>query len=169
VENEGSSASADSKQPPALAVTATGQTKQPESKEAQPKGDGAILMDFLTSLRTSFETAIGEDQDRRDQEQQAESETTNSSDGRLESSSSGNRGRPATVTDTSSQQQESCGSVEDSDWNSEDKKTDRSESSEESDKDENLQQDGYQKAVNYSKGPPRKRHKAKMRASDPSD
>ena len=122
----------------------------------RPTEDGAIMVGFLTALRSSFESAVAQQQEARDREQQEDSEETNSS-----ASASGRR-RPATVTDSSSQQQESCSSVDESDWNSEDKKTDPS-SSEDSDKDDNQdgKQDKYQEAVPYSKGPPRKRHKSK--------
>lgn len=118
---------------------------------SQTREDGAIMMGFLSSLRSSFESAIAQQEAVRAREQQEDSEETNSS-------TSGPRRRPATVTDSSSQQQESCSSVDESDWNSEDKKTD---SSEDSDKDEERKKDNYLDAVQYSKGPPRKRHKSK--------
>ncbi|GKY92613.1 hypothetical protein MPSEU_000231400 [Mayamaea pseudoterrestris] len=121
----------------------------------QSSEDGAIMMGFLNSLRNSFESAVAQQTVTRTREQQEDSEETNSN-------TSGAGQAPATVTDSSSQQQESCSSVDESDWNSEDKKAD-SMSSEDSDKDdkEDHKQEKYLEAVQYSKGPPRKRHKSK--------
>jgi hypothetical protein len=123
--------------------------------------DSNIMMGFLKSLRSSFESAVAQEQARRVRQQQEDSEESNSSDERP--TTSGERRRPATVTDSSSQQQESCSSVDESDWNSEDKKTDASSSNEDSDKDD--AQEKYKEAVNYSKGPPRKRLKSKRTES----